>query len=205
MLFPATCAVIWLLLPLWDAPGLLVVGARASSGWRSCCELAELDVAFNLAKLFAFVVLGFWFLSYFETVVVGGARRRDRPVGGRDLGLARPDEYVVSEQPGVFENLSIAFRVPGEGGAANLGPPDIVFFALFLGAAARFGLRVGLDVGRDHAAPRRDARPDRDDGRRAASRAPRRLRSASSSPNADLLWREIRAPRGEATPRMRVQ
>ena len=31
----------------------------------------------------------------------------------------------------------------GESGSANLGPPDVVFFALFLGAAARFGLRVG--------------------------------------------------------------
>ena len=35
----------------------------------------------------------------------------------------------------MFENLSIAFRVPGEDGGANLGPPDILFFALFLAAA----------------------------------------------------------------------
>ena len=53
-----------------------------------------------------------------------------------------PTDYVVSEQPHVFENLSIAFRVPGEQGTANLGPPDILFFALFLGAADRWNLRV---------------------------------------------------------------
>ena len=33
--------------------------------------------------------------------------------------------------------------------AAYLGPPDILFFALFLAAAPRFGLRVVLDVDRD--------------------------------------------------------
>jgi hypothetical protein len=38
--------------------------------------------------------------------------------------------------------LSFAFPVPGEHTAANLGIPDLLFFALFLGAAARFGLRV---------------------------------------------------------------
>ena len=53
-----------------------------------------------------------------------------------------PTEYVVEQQPGVFEGLAIAFRVPGEENAAYLGPPDILFFALFLGAADRFGLRV---------------------------------------------------------------
>jgi hypothetical protein len=38
--------------------------------------------------------------------------------------------------------LSFAFPVPGEHAAANLGLPDLLFFALFLAAAARFGLRV---------------------------------------------------------------
>ena len=38
--------------------------------------------------------------------------------------------------------LSFAFPVPGEHAAANLGVPDLLFFALFLGAAAKFELRV---------------------------------------------------------------
>jgi uncharacterized membrane protein YhaH (DUF805 family) len=42
----------------------------------------------------------------------------------------------------VFTVLSFAFPVPGEHAAANLGVPDLLFFALFLAAAARFGLRV---------------------------------------------------------------
>ena len=54
-----------------------------------------------------------------------------------------PTDYIVSEQPSVFDDVSIAFRVPGENSSANIGPPDILFFSLFLGAAQRFGLRVG--------------------------------------------------------------
>jgi len=54
-----------------------------------------------------------------------------------------PTDYVISEQPGLFDRISIAFRLPGEEGSANIGPPDILFFALFLATAARFGLRVG--------------------------------------------------------------
>ena len=38
-----------------------------------------------------------------------------------------PTEYVVEEQPQIFDTVSIAFRVPGEDGTANLGPPDILF------------------------------------------------------------------------------
>ena len=43
-----------------------------------------------------------------------------------------PTEYIVSEQPSLFDRVSIAFRLPGEEGSANIGPPDILFFSLFL-------------------------------------------------------------------------
>ncbi|MBA3332544.1 MAG: hypothetical protein H0U30_01015, partial [Actinobacteria bacterium] len=52
--------------------------------------------------------------------------------------------YVTEEKPGIFEGISIAIHVPGETATANIGPPDIVFFALFLAAAQRFRLRVAL-------------------------------------------------------------
>jgi len=42
----------------------------------------------------------------------------------------------------VYSALAVAFVVPG-GGAAGLGPPDILFFALFLAAAVRWRLRPG--------------------------------------------------------------
>ena len=44
----------------------------------------------------------------------------------------------------MFDRLSIAFPVPGEPTSAQLGLPDVLFFALFLGAAERFGLRPRL-------------------------------------------------------------
>ena len=52
-----------------------------------------------------------------------------------------PTRHIVEERPEVFGALSFAFPVPGEG-AFQLGLPDLLFFAIFLGAAARWGLRV---------------------------------------------------------------
>jgi hypothetical protein len=53
-----------------------------------------------------------------------------------------PTKHIVENHEHVFTVLSFAFPVPGEHSAANLGVPDLLFFALFLAAAARFGLRV---------------------------------------------------------------
>ena len=47
------------------------------------------------------------------------------------------DERDRDEQPEVFDALSVAFPVPGEPARFKLGLPDVLFFAVFLGAAAR--------------------------------------------------------------------
>jgi hypothetical protein len=52
-----------------------------------------------------------------------------------------PTNVVVNEHPGVFDRIAVAFREPGTDGAARLGPPDVIFFAIFLAAAERFRLR----------------------------------------------------------------
>jgi hypothetical protein len=62
-----------------------------------------------------------------------------------------PTKAITKGHAHVFGALSVAFVVPG-GGAARLGLPDVLFFAVFLGASVRFGLRpwwtfVGLLVG----------------------------------------------------------
>ena len=105
-------------------------------------HLAELDVLTNLAKLFALVCIGFWFLSWFENVMWAALIAVLIPWVDAISVWRGPTEYVVEEQPQIFDTVSIAFRVPGEDGTANLGPPDILFFALFLAAADRFALRV---------------------------------------------------------------
>ena len=141
VLFPATLAGIWLALPLARRRGLLVAGVGLAVV-AVLMRLAELDVLFNLAKLFALIALGFWFLSYFETVSWVVLVAVIIPWVDAVSVWRGPTDYVIEEQPQIFDNVSIAFRVPGEEGTANLGPPDILFFALFLSAAARFQLRV---------------------------------------------------------------
>ena len=142
VIFPTTLALVWLLLPLASHRGLLLV-ALALGVLAVLLRMAELDVLFNLAKLFALILLGFWFLSYFETVAWAVLIAVIIPWVDAISVWRGPTEYVVEERPSLFEDVSIAFRVPGEDGTANLGPPDILFFSLFPAAAQRFGLRVG--------------------------------------------------------------
>jgi hypothetical protein len=105
-------------------------------------HLLELDVLDNLAKLLALVLVGFWFLSWFENVMWAALIAVIIPWVDAISVWRGPTEHVVEERPELFDAVSVAFRVPGEDSTANLGPPDILFFALFLAAADRFGLRV---------------------------------------------------------------
>ena len=141
VLFPATFALVWLLLPLRTHRATLPAGL-ALVVLAVVLHLAELDVLNNLAKFFALVCLGFWFLSWFENVMWAALIAVVIPWVDAISVWRGPTEYVVEQQPQVFDTVSIAFRVPGEDSTANLGPPDILFFALFLAAADRFGLRL---------------------------------------------------------------
>lgn len=195
VLLPATFGLIGLVVPLWDARGAGLVGA-ACLVLAGLCWAAGLDVAFNLLKLAGYTLLGFWFLTWFETVawvVLVAAIIPWVDV----ISVARgPTEYVVREQPGLFEEISVAFREPGSLATANLGPPDFLFFALFLAATVAFGLRtlwtwlamtallgatLALAVWGDVAGlPALPA-----------------ICIGFLAPNADLLWRRLR-PRGLA-------
>jgi hypothetical protein len=142
VLFPATFLVPWLLLPYADARRLLLaaigVGAVAVA-----LDLAGLEGGFNSAKIVAFTLFGFWFVQKLEAlswVVLVAAVIPWVDVASVYRG---PTKVVVEEQPGTFERIAVSFSVPGEDGAARLGPPDLIFFALFLAAAQRFGLRAG--------------------------------------------------------------
>jgi hypothetical protein len=141
VLFPATFALVWLLLPLRDHRAMLPAGLVLAA-LAVLLHFTELDVLNNLAKLFALVCVGFWFLSWFENVMWAALIAVIIPWVDAISVWRGPTEYVVEQQPQVFDDVSIAFRVPGEDSTANLGPPDILFFALFLAAADRFGLRV---------------------------------------------------------------
>ena len=108
-----------------------------------------------------------------------------------------PTEYVVKEQPQIFDNVSIAFRVPGETNTANLGPPDVLFFALFLAAVDRFGLRVAWTwIGMTAALGATLILAATTDV--AGLPALPAICLGFLLPNADLLWRELRGRRRSA-------
>ncbi len=143
VLIPATLLAPWLLLPaarsertVYAGPALVVVSVVL---WA-----VGAGSAFNVAKLVALTTLGFAFVRLF------------RPPLGWVVSLAAiipwvdaysvwrgPTHVVVNEHPGLFDRVSIGFRFPGEDATANLGPPDVLFFAIFLAAADHFRLRVG--------------------------------------------------------------
>jgi hypothetical protein len=140
VLFPATFGLIWLLLPVAFKPRLLPVGLGLVA-LAVVARFAELDVLFNLTKLFGLVLLGFWFLSYFENVAWAALVAAIIPWVDAASVWRGPTHKGIKDFPKLVDDVSIAFPLPG-GHVASLGPPDILFFALFLAAAARFGLRV---------------------------------------------------------------
>lgn len=141
VLFPATLALIWLLLPLYSHSATIWAGLGLAA-LAVIAHFTELDVIGNFAKLYALVFLGFWFLTWFENAIWSALIAVIIPWVDVISVWRGPTNYVTEKQPDVFSDVAIAFRVPGESGTANLGPPDVLFFALFLATSYRFGLRV---------------------------------------------------------------
>jgi hypothetical protein len=198
LVLPLTFAPVWLALPVRKELGSLRLAFLAIPlvVMAVLLSLADLEIPANLAKLAAATVVGWWFLTFFEApwwvllvalFIV--------PVDL--LSVARgPTREITEERPEVFDALSIFIAVPGEENVAQLGLPDVLFFALFLGACVRFGLRrdltwltmtlsfgatLGLAVYLEE----------------AGVAALPLLAAAFVLPNADLLWRSIRRKRPE--------
>jgi hypothetical protein len=142
LVMPAVFGVAWLALPWREARGLLLVGL-AFAALALLLREAGADTLFDLAKLVALIAFGFWFLTVFEELWWVILVAAIIPLVDIASVWRGPTDYVVSEQPGFFEEIAFGFRVPGEDAFAHLGPPDVIFFALFLAAAVRFALRVG--------------------------------------------------------------
>ena len=143
VLLPALFALPALALPLrssfwlpW-ACALLAGGAVVADVWEAPSPGAFL-------KLGAVTALGFLFAGFFESVrwVVGIAV----VVPWIDAWSVwrGPTRQLVTHRQELFSSFSIAFPVPGEHAAAALGLPDVLFFAIFLASAARWGLRTRL-------------------------------------------------------------
>jgi hypothetical protein len=149
VLIPANFALVWLALPLWNwryrlpaACVFLLVAIAFSFGHLPICS--------NFCKLAALTLFGWWFLGFFEAVSWVVAVALLIPWVDAYSVWRGPTKTITEHHANVFGSLSIAFIVPG--GAARLGLPDVLFFAVFLAASVRFRLRpgwtfVGLVVG----------------------------------------------------------
>jgi hypothetical protein len=142
VLMPATFALVLLALPLRQMRRLLPVGL-AFAVLAAVLTTLHVNVSANFARLAAATLLGWWFLRYFEELSWVVLVAVVIPWVDAYSVWRGPTKQIVTHHQHVFSVLSYAFPVPGEHSAANLGVPDLLFFALFLGAAAQFELRVG--------------------------------------------------------------
>ena len=141
VLVPAVFGLVYLALPLAGRSFLLPAGlALVLVTWG--IEEAGLDAVANFAKLAAATALGFWFVTLFESIGLVVFVALLIPWVDAYSVWRGPTSNIVSNHPQVFTALAFALPIPGEHNAARLGPPDLLFFALFLAAAARFRLRV---------------------------------------------------------------
>ena len=136
---PATLGLILLALPLWSRRWIIVVGAAFGVAAVVSWELNSHLVS-NFAKLGAYTCAGWAFLWLFEAlswVIIVAAII---PFVDAISVAAGPTKAIVNHHFEVYSAVAVAFLAPG-GLAADLGPPDILFFALFLAATVQWRLR----------------------------------------------------------------
>jgi len=201
LLIPAVFGLVWLVLPLWSLE-LRRLFALAVAGGVAAVVLqwAGAGVVANFAKLAAMTFAAWCFLRFFEELSWVVVVACIVPFVDSYSVWRGPTKTIVTQKPEVFSALSFTFPVPGEDGGAKLGLPDLLFFGLFLGAAARWRLRPGWtwvcltasigatmalatwwDVGGLPALPL--------------------LALGFLLPNADLLYREVRVRLAKGPPR----
>jgi hypothetical protein len=193
LLVPAVFGLVYAILPFWRAPlPQLVLLTLALAAVAAAFQSAGLVEPASFAKLGAATGAAFVFLAIFESATWVALIAALIPWVDAYSVFWGPTSKILKHPKGVSA-LSFAFPIPGEDGVASLGLPDLLFFALFLAAAARFRLRVGatfvlmaLSFGVTTALA---AWTDR------ALPATPLLSVAFLLANADLLWRQLKASR----------
>lgn len=140
VLIPAVLALVWLALPAWRSRGLLLL-TLACGALAAVFQHEAVPIPANFAKLAAMTFFAWWFLGFFEELGWIVLVACIIPFVDAYSVWRGPTHHIIEQQHHLFTTLSIAFPVPGGRGAANLGLPDLLFFALFLGASVRFRLR----------------------------------------------------------------
>jgi hypothetical protein len=191
LVIPPVFALVYFALPLRTAKWLLPAGIGIAV-LAAVLQIAGLDVLANFAKLGAVTLLAWWFLGFFETTAWVTVVALIVPWVDAVSVWRGPTKHIVTKQPELFTTFSFAFPVPGEANTAQLGLPDLLFFALFLGAADRWDLRVRLTW----------AAMTLSFGATLALTAALDINGLPAlpllalgflAPNADLLWRKLRS------------
>jgi hypothetical protein len=192
LVIPAVFGFVWLALPAWALPlRRLLITAVGFGALAVVLQATGASPVANFAKLGAMTFAGWCFLRFFEELSWVVLVAAIVPFVDSYSVWRGPTNTIVNKHVEVFDALSFTFPVPGIDGGAKLGLPDLLFFALFLGAAARWRLRPGwtwlclvasiggtislataFDVGGLPALPL--------------------LSVGFLLPNADLLWRAVR-------------
>ena len=139
---PATLLLIFLVLPLWSRRRLIAVACvvflvAAVVTWEAGAHLTS-----NFLKLGAYTCGGWIFLWLFEELAWVVVIALIIPFVDTLSVIAGPTNNIVNHHFEVYSAVAVAFVAPG-GVAAGLGPPDVLFFALFLAATVRWQLRPG--------------------------------------------------------------
>lgn len=138
---PGTLLLVLVALPLWSRRWLWV-GVVVLALLAFAFSAADWGLPANFAKLFAAVFAGWAFLALFEALSWVVLVALVIPFVDILSVWKGPTHAITAKHFNVYLDVAIAFLVPA-GGAAYLGPPDVLFYALFLAAAARWRLRVG--------------------------------------------------------------
>ena len=199
VLIPAVFGLVWLALPLWSSPlRQLLAVAAAFAVAAVVLQVAGAAPLANFAKLGAMTFAAWCFLRFFEELSWVVLVAAIVPFVDSYSVWRGPTNTIVKHKPQVFDALSFAFPVPGSNDAARLGLPDLLFFALYLGAAARWNLRSGwtwlclvAGLGGTMALATW--------WEKGGLPALPLLSLGFLLPSADLLWRAVRRPRPNAT------
>ena len=140
---PAVFALVYAVLPFWRAPAVQLAAIAAALGVAAAAfQHSGLDSLASFAKLGAAAGVAFVFLAVFESASWVALIAALIPWVDAYAVFWGPTSKILEHPKGVSA-LSFGFPVPGERAVASLGLPDLLFFALFLSAAARFRLRPG--------------------------------------------------------------
>jgi hypothetical protein len=140
VLMPAMFSFTWFALPFRDRLAELAIALGCFAAGAIVLSAAGAPVLANFAKFGAVTAAGFLFLHAFESLSWIVTVAFIIPWVDAYSVWRGPTQSITEHHPAVFTRLSIGFVVPG-GNAARLGLPDVLFFTVFLGASARFGLR----------------------------------------------------------------